>query len=335
MKIVIAFFTIIGMLVSSSACAAIPAIETPTASASPSSPPTPIESPEPTPDYSLIPEPVFSPLPVASDTVIIASSWGYIFGGYSDGKWLTHSEAAAYCLGNLTFNKCNLARLTGVVDSSGIVYEEEDGGYSYSCTYDMPPGTYDESSNYRLNITEDETDYDYSKDPLCYSYLYYGASPPEIEVVSDTSKIQPVIQKIADKNLGEGNVKADIRIAVKADIDGDGKEEIIVNADNNADEFDYSDLNEEAYSKYWFCMSCIIESNGSVVIIGEYYAKPYNEGDEYVDMEFMYVQNIIDIDGDGACEIVLDWNAWETSCTVVYKYDGKNLKDMILFGFGS
>jgi hypothetical protein len=42
------------------------------------------------------------------DTVIIADNDGMIIGGYSDGEWLSHSQAASYCGQPMMFTMKNL-----------------------------------------------------------------------------------------------------------------------------------------------------------------------------------------------------------------------------------
>ncbi len=284
-------------------------------------------------------EQVFSYTPnktPSDDTVIFAGAWGSIYGGYSGGEWLSHSEAAAYCKNPVKFYEYNLLGKVRIIQSSGVTSSDVGGGYIGSAVIGMDPQISDENGYFSLNIPERQhKDISYSKDPLCYTYLY--SVPPKmllnIQRVSDTSYINPLIQDILDEKFGKGVAEAAVRIAVNADIDGDSQKETIVNADNCADEFEYSggDVTEDAMGKPWYCMSFIIDE-GEMVMISDFYSVD-EEG--YWAIAFMYVQNIIDLDGDGKYEIVLDWSAWEMFYTEVYKYDGNTLTQVLYYCTGS
>jgi hypothetical protein len=184
-----------------------------------------------------------------------------------------------------------------------------------------------------------ETDFSgrsYPQNPLCYSYLYYGrAGLPAAEVVSDTSSIIPVVQKIIDGEFGKDNAVAKVRVAVCADIDGDGSKETVVNADNSAEEYEesYGDIGDDAMDKYWYSIAFILENDGSVIVIDKYYYNPEDESDD--ELDFLYVQNIIDIDGDGKYEIVEDWDEWEVFGALVYKYDGEKCTEVLHYSDSS
>lgn len=242
---------------------------------------------------------------VYTGTTIFATSYGEIRGGYSDGEWLNHSEAAALCEGKMTFNVYNLVASYRTVKSFGVTYDE--GEYA-SEAFDGSPCCY-------LKLPDDynaeSLNGDYSQDPLFFSYLYYGGQFPDIKTVSDTSKASRAVQKLLDEKLGKEKAEANIRISVNADIDGDGEKETVVNADGAAGDSEY-------------CLSCIIESDGTVKIIEDYYFVPADEESES-DYRFFYVQNIIDFDGDGISELVVDEAFGEEAGTTVYKYDGRKV----------
>lgn len=292
----------------------IPSASTASCSAVQSVPPEPTASPSAV--KSVSPAPTASPAPARDITVIIAASntpeapHGEIRGGYSNGKWLTHNEAAKYCKGEMTFSEYNLVDYWGKVNSSGVT----ENGEEDSVTLNIPEG--------------DNIENDYEKDALCFSYLYYGAELPEIKIISDTSKAKRAVQNLLDKELGKGEAKANIRIAVSADIDNDGKKEIVVNADFVSGFFD-----DGPDTKY--CLCCIIESDGTLETIGYYYDIPTSADPAWYFEGVFYVQNIIDIDGDGISELVVD-ETLDVAATLdtdeilenstgfsVYKYNGE------------
>jgi hypothetical protein len=307
---------------------------TPSAAVVATATPTPTATVHPTPAAILTPTPSPLETPFAyrqpsEDTVIISNVWGDVLGGYSEGHWLSHSGAAAYCGSPMTFTATNLAGSVYTTESSGVSYPEETyENYVFSWAKGMGEDEYDEHGYYELLIEEPEMDFNYDIDPLCSAYLYYGGSQPEVEVIEDTSDILLVIQEMVDEHFGEDVVEAKVRVAVSADIDGDGGEEIIVNADNDAMECLDIMGDQKLYS-----IALLIESDGSVCVIAEYYS-----ADSQMDQwsgKFMYVQNVIDLNGDGRCEIVLDYKAWETWETLVFEYSGKQLTEVLEYGTGN
>jgi hypothetical protein len=304
--------------------------------ASPSAPQSSPSAPQSTPSEprpSLEPQPSEIPA-VTPETgsqaytgpVIIAANTDVI-GGFADGRWLTHSEAAAYCQGQTTFYKYGIAGFSGTAESSGLT-TQENGGYIYSRTADMGKDEYDESGSYTLNV-DTEPDYgDYSADVFGAGFLY--TLPPEylpmMDVCDNTEDIENVIQRMIDENLGTGAAEANIRSAVIGDIDGDGEYEKAINADNCAGLI-YEEL-DDLYS-----ISIILESDGSVISVYESYVSENTS--EFSSTELVYIQNILDIDGDGMCELVLDGTAWEAWWSEVYKYDGSRLSKVLEYGTGA
>lgn len=272
---------------------------------------------------------------------------GNVCGGYMDGKWLTHSEAAQYLGVSITFHSYNLLGEVDIVESQGVSYSDDE--YFSSRTKDNPDSV---SGLYSLEIDDDwggNAD-SYTGQPLEYCCLY-NLGPeclPDITMVSDTSEAQAVIQSLLDEHFGKDAPEAAVIIAVSADIDADGKMEMVVNAAN-----DEENVYEYYADKPLYCISCIIEDDGEAAVIDEHYLTPEeaisayndttteNENDSYEksyniafesDIAFFYVQNIIDLNNDGMCEFVLNWEAWEVWETKVYEYVGNTVTQVLNYG---
>lgn len=302
-----------------------------------------------TPTVTETPQPTAVSLP-ESLTII---SDGNVCGGYVDGKWLTQTEAASYLDGPVTFHTYNLLGEGEAVESKGVSYTEDE--YVYGATKDYPGSG---SGLYTLELDGWGSDpQSYSEDPLEYYYLYHvGAdSVPDITVVEDTAEVKTIIQDMLNDQFGKDAPEAEIIIAVSADIDADGEQETVVNAAN-----DEQNVYEYYADKPLYCISCVIESNGEVVVIDEFYLDAeeavneyndqlseedyesddevvYEEGDDiafYTYIPFFYVQNIIDLDHDGVCELVMFSEAWEASDVTVLTYDGKTVNEVLIYGWG-
>lgn len=276
-----------------------------------------------TPLYT--PPPILTASPEPYNGPAIMSAYSDVLGGYADGQWLTHSGAAAYCEGALTFYRYNLAGLVDTVESSGVT-PNDNYGFVWSHTLYMGDDEYDDLGSYTLEVPHLEYG-DYAIDPLSLTYMF--TIPPErlpvITLISDTAPYLPAVQQRIDANLGAGAAAPVIRTAISADIDGDGLQEVIINADNCAGSEDSPEGNI-----YSFVL--LLESDGSLLPIEEFYAA--NTGNEYEEAELIIAASVIDLDGDGIHEIIIDNSAYEAWWAEVMKYDGHSLTEMMSYGTG-
>lgn len=283
---------------------------------------------------------------------VICDENGEICGGYLNGKWRTSSEVARYLNDPVRFYSYNLLGKGETVESEGVSSSDGDGENLSSWAKDNPNDESDEVYGLEIDGGGGGDADSYTGYPLEY-YLLYNLGPeylPQIYAVEDTSKEKSAVQSMLDKHFGNGAPEAEIIIAVSADIDADGKRETVVNAANDED-----NVYEYYCDKPLYCISCVIEDNGEIVVIDEYYMSPdtaindynkyasehedesYEKGDDialYADINFFYVQNIVDLDHDGVCEFVLRWEAWEAWDTTVYKYKDKKMDIVLSYGGG-
>jgi hypothetical protein len=266
------------------------------------------------------------PLTMAGPVII--APLGEIAGGYADGKWLTNKQAALLCNGALTMYEYSLASYIGTLESAGVDYAEPEG-YVWSHTPETEEGN-DESGYYFLRIPESyESNGDYEADPLSVSYLY-SVPPealPETDAVEGGESYASYIQPLIDAVLGQGAAQAQIKSAVSCDLDNDGAQETIVNAENSYENM-YTEDPKNLYS-----IACVIESDGSVKVVEETYCKSANDA-QYSQAELVRVQNVLDLDGDGACELVVEGSGWEQYWVQVFEYNGGSVQEVLSYGSG-
>lgn len=303
MKRLILYIILAALVLVLSACSSPPEVlllYTPAPSIAVSSSPSPAVSvsqaqtatPEPEPEPSHVP-PFEGYIETDDSTVVVADSGGLVYFGYSDGNWLTHSQASAYCGNKMKLCKISLSGADKYVTSSGIA-ENRDSNWDESSW--VKNGKYeltDCNSSYILKLKSEP------KSMLC---RITPERVPKANQIKDTSSLLPALQALADKQFGSGNVTVQINSAVSVDIDGDGETETVVNASNN--EYDRYETFE--ISGYWYSIACAIEQDGSFAFIEERYENGFREESGFVDVE-----SILDIDGDGVCEFIINCEDWE------------------------
>ena len=271
----------------------------------------------PTPTHTYAPEPEYLPMftdyiSPGEDTVIIANNHGMVIGGYSDGKWLSHSQAASYCGQPMVFTMKNLDGYENTVEPNGITMENR-GDYWFSGTATMGENNID--YNDLMYLDAGLPDYN----PVNEDCVLYYCPPqrfPELTEVTDLSPCLHIVQNILDEEFGVGTVSAQIVDAYAVDIDNDGTAEFILNSYNN-DVFE-SDI---GYTEdYWYSISLIVEDNGSVCEIERHCGYGY-----YDEVDFACVRGIVDVNGDNIFEVISVRRGFEWWLMNVYQYVGYNL----------
>lgn len=309
----------------------------------------PIATPSPTarttPTLASIPTPSPKPTPapttgidfitdIPKDLVIIVQPWGNVIGGYANGQWLTHSDALRYCGREKTLYYCDIQGKFGKSHSSDVIESDWYDGYSY--THDMTEEEYDNGvSQYAMEMQLSNTIQD--REPITDTNLLYIPEDqlPTMRIVDDTSDIEKRVQKIVDEQFGKNAVEAKITAAVSVDIDGDGKAETIFNATNiNVRALHVvEDLTEEeillsSKKLKWYSLTAVVNSDGQIHTLSSGYYTCYLE-DSYL----AQTTALADIDNDGQCEIIMDWEGYECCGTVVYDYDDKEFKPVLFYEY--
>lgn len=276
------------------------------------------------PAKTYTPEPEELPLfteyiALGKDTVIIADSDGLVIGGYSNGEWLSHSQAAAYCGQPMTFYQKSLDGYEDTIKSTGINMESW-GDSGVSGTVTMKENTLD--YNDAMYLDAGLPKYDPVRDGIM---LYYCPQErfPQIEQAEISPFVQ-IVQEMLDKEFGKGAVSAQVNGAYTVDIDGDGAAETIINASNNeiCNGYDYDT------KQYWYSISLLVETNGAVYEIEKRWGFDY-----YENIDYACVSGVVDINGDGMYEALRERRGYEWWLMDVYQYSGHELS--WVFGLSS
>lgn len=240
------------------------------------------------------------------ETVIIAQSWGNVIGGFKDGCWFTCDEVEKIYKSNVIYLVCDNNIVLDTIRS--VKLNELDDVPSYGCTAMKENGVVEERSTFK--------DYEilFSREPDAMAFSIPAARIPTVRPLNDLSKIQPYVQNLVDSYFGAAVIQADIISAYEVDFDFDGGYETVVNAGNQYSQEDNWTGNQE-----WYSIAFIIEEDGQVNIINEFHIMGYRE-----DLDTSEINNVIDITGNGVCEIIETWSYYEGAGTIIYIYNEKS-----------
>lgn len=156
---------------------------------------------------------------------------------------------------------------------------------------------------------------------------------PRIPKVQDPT--QPIYQKAVTDFLvtkGIRSPKVKITRILRVDLDGNGQEEVLVSATNYFTKDGSVPSNTVAGS-----YSCVLlrrmvgDKVETQLIDGEFYPKAttFNAPNSYE------ISAVLDLDGDGRMEVILNTGYYEGGGTAVYSVTGKKPKQVLLIGCGA
>lgn len=281
---------------------------TTTPMASPTAVPTPESTPEQTEDITSDTLEFYSETP--DDLVIIADLAGVILYGYAKGEWITHTEATKYFKKGMVFYQYSIE---GFISSLTAVDIKENNGW------------YDESGLGSDNVDERDYSKHYGIDfeenlEIEIGTIITNVPPenvPKTANVKDFSELESRVQSYLNFTFGGNCSQVNIVSATKVDLNGDGKDEIMVSANNYINNCADND-------KPWYSIMFVIKPDNSVHILQE---DSYIGANDY-GLSYGIYYSAIDIDGDGKCEIIMDEYSYECFAIYVYSYNGyyKDLK---------
>ncbi len=239
---------------------------------------------------------------------IVAVEHGFLLGAGGGGKWVKMEDAAKTVHGGEQYHLYTLTEQIGVVK----------GGKPHSFEEPCP-------EQQAINLT-----------PKPKSGVIAVAGPwnalPRIPKLQDTT--QPVYQKaVADFLTGKGihNPKVKITKIVRIDLDGDGEDEVLISATNY---FSKDGVPSGAQQGSYSCVILRRVVGGKVdtqLIDGEFYPKAttFSAPNAYE------ISAILDLDGDGKMEVILDSGYYEGGATAVYSVTGKKPRQLLIIGCGA
>jgi hypothetical protein len=240
---------------------------------------------------------------------IVAVEHGFLVGAGGSGKWVKMEDAAKTIRGGDQYHLYTLTERLGVVK----------GGKPHSFEEPCP----------------DQQVIDFLPKPKRGVIALAGSwnALPRIPKVQDPT--QPVYQKaVADFLIGKGIRAPKVKITkiMRIDLDGDGQEEVLISATNYFTKDGSVPSNTVAGSYSCVLLRRVVGDKVVTQLVdGEFYPKAatFNAPNSYE------ISAVLDLDGDGKMEVILDSGYYEGGGTAVYSVSGKKPRQVLLIGCGA
>ena len=151
----------------------------------------------------------------------------------------------------------------------------------------------------------------------------------------DAAKTQPVYVQAVREFLGtRGLANAEVKITriVRVDLDGDGEEEVLISATNYGGDTGTPGPNTDARGYSFVLLRRVVAGKVQTQLLeGEFYpkAKNFNAPNAYE------ILAVLDADGDGELEVIVESNYYEGGAVTVFSFDGGKPKDVLTVACGA
>ncbi len=240
---------------------------------------------------------------------IVEMDTGYLFGGSADGKWIKAEKAAKSMKGRTAF------RVFGLTQEIG------------KATGDKPKAAKAEACADMLEVSLPSK----SKDGVIALSAPWNALPRKPQIADPTQQVyvDAVRDFLEARRMSDPKVK--ITRILRVDLDGDGEEEVLINATNYFTEDGDVPMDTAAPGSY----SIVLlrrEVAGKVqteLVAGELYVK-----DESSASNLYEIPGVLDLNGDGKLEVIVHSHYYEGSETTIYDCSGGKCEAALSVGCG-
>ncbi len=257
-------------------------------------------------------------LPAANLHPIVEIQSGYLFGAISDGKWIKADETAKLLSDETTYRVYGLTQALG--DAKGGRPKPPEGA---PC---------DETLAVSLSPKPEKG--------VIAIAAPWNALPRKPKVTDATQKayVDAVRDFLKTKGIEQPKVKIDEILRV--DLDGDGEEEVLISATNYFGKKDRVPMRSPAESYSMVLLRRAVAGKVETQLVaGEFHPKAYprkGPDDASFDAPNAYkVIAVLDLDGDGKMEIVVDSNYYEGQEITIYRYDPKKAEALLSVSCGA
>ncbi len=245
----------------------------------------------------------------AGQHAIIEAKYGHVLGTAGDGKWVPFEKTKGAIKGGETYRLYSLSKALGTAKGGKPASVEEICEDVFTVPLKPKP------DGAVIGVAGD-----------------WNALPRVPQSVATTPAVYQ--QAVADFLTSQGLRKPKVKITqiLRIDLEGDGEEEVLISATNYFTK-DGSVPNAAVAGTY----SCVILRRvveGKVqtqLVTGETYptAKVFNAPNRYL------IGAVLDLDGDGKMEVVVDSMYYEGDATTVFRCTGKKPVELLSVGCGA
>jgi hypothetical protein len=232
---------------------------------------------------------------------IVEMDTDYLFGGSADGKWIKAEKAAKSMKGRTSF------RVFGLTQEVG------------KATGDKPTSAKEEACADMLTVSLPST----PNDGVIALSAPWNALPRKPQIADPTQQVyvDAVREFLESRRISDPKVK--ITRILRVDLDGDGEEEVLINATNYFTKDNDVSSDKPALGSYSIVLlrRAVAGKVQTELVAGEVYAK-----DESTTPNVYEVPAVLDLNGDGKLEVIVHSQYYEGSATTIYDCSGGKCK---------
>lgn len=245
----------------------------------------------------------------APAAAVVEVKTGYVIGAESGGQWLDSAKAAATLKEGASF------RVYGLTSEMGTATAGKPQSVEEPCpdTQMVKLSSQPEGGAIALNAS-------------------WNALPRQPKKTDTTQPVyvQAVREFLTGKELKDPKIK--INQVLRIDLDGDGEEEVLVSATNYFAKDNSVPSSAPAGSYSFVLLRRVVAGKvATQLVAGEFYpaAKNFNAPNRY------HVLAVLDLDGDGKMEVIVDSAYYEGGATTVYRCTPTKIEELVSTGCGA
>jgi hypothetical protein len=245
---------------------------------------------------------------------IVEVQTGYLFGAIADGKWVKADKAVKSLNGPMAYRIYGLNQPIGEAKGSKPKPSEED-------------------------VCSDMSVVSLSPKPergVIAIAAPWNALPRKVQSLDPTQRVyvDAVRDFLRTKGIEQPKVKIDN--IVRVDLDGDGEEEVLISATNYFSKEDIVPMRAPTGSYSMVLLRRVVAGKVETQLVeGEFHPKAYVRNDDSFDAPNVYrLIAVLDLDGDGKMEIVVNSSYYEGASTTIYRCEPRKVKALLTVSCG-
>jgi hypothetical protein len=239
---------------------------------------------------------------------------GYLVGATKDGKWTKADEAAKAMPEQTTYH------IYGLTESLGEAKGGKAKGEEAPCEETLFVGLSDKPDKGVIAVAAP-----------------WNALPRKPRPLDPTQAVYLNAVREFLKTKGITEPKAKIDSIFRVDLDGDGEDEVLISATNYFNEDNSVPMRSPAGSYSMVLLRRVVAGKVETQLIdGEFHPTAYVRKEDSFDAPNVYnVTAVLDLNGDGKMEIVIESHYYEGGMTRIFQCDPDKAKEVLSVGCGA